>query len=172
MSPCHQAEKEKFMEAWKCPRTDADFHSLIRRTYCSKHCTSFPVAGYKACWSFWLHLSGVSRARAGPVYLLRVPVCQRVSGKWRDCCLRAPAHTSGWHWASQNCYPWKKKRASRNRLLIFKAAVRKEKQIVLVIFKPRYFLDFKEFSHVTGLFLKGRKRLIIGEELLFFPLLV
>lgn len=54
-----------------------------------------PSPGYKARRSLWLHLSGVAGAWAEPVYLLRVPVCQRVSGKWCDCCLRAPAHTPG-----------------------------------------------------------------------------
>lgn len=126
--------------------------ALSKRTYCSKHCTSFPLAGYKTCWSFWLYLSGVSRARAEPVYLLCVPVRQRISGKWCDCCLCAPG-LSGAR-ASQNCYQWKKKRASRNRFLLFKAAVGKQKQIVMVIFKPRYFLEFKESSHVIRAFFK------------------
>lgn len=117
--------------SWKCESIEL---MPIFIVLMSKDCTSFPLVGYKACGSFWLYLSGVTRAWTEPLYLLCVPVCQRISGKWYDSCLHAPARTSGWQetcllWtqASQNCHQWKKKRASRNRFLFIKAAVEKQK---------------------------------------------
>lgn len=79
----HIAMKEKSGELGEC----RNYVSLYQGTP-QKHCLYcvFPLyLGNKARWSLWLHLSGVSRAGAEPVHLLRVPVCQRIPGKW-GCC--------------------------------------------------------------------------------------
>lgn len=79
----HIAMKEKFVELGSVEITSVS----IGNTPEALLGLCFPLyLGNKARWSLWLHLPGVSRAGAESVHLLRVPVCQRISGKW-GCCL-------------------------------------------------------------------------------------
>lgn len=79
----HIAMKEKFVELGSVEIMSVS----IGNTPEALLVLCFPLyLGNKARWSLWLHLPGVSRAGAEPVHLLRVPVCQRISGKWGCCC--------------------------------------------------------------------------------------